>query len=155
MQGKGAVNALLEIYGNAVDGLKATVRSISAEQLIEIADSKTANPDCRSIQTILTHVVYAGFGYATTIMNRNGHINDRPPRILLHDSQSYCDALDDMMRFTQSVFADITDDELETYDESSKMLTGWKQRYDIEQLAEHAIVHILRHHRQIHNLRKR
>lgn len=155
MEGKGAVNALLEIYGNAVDDLKETIRSIPAERLVEIADPKTSNPDCRSIQAILAHVVYAGFGYATTIMNRNGHINDRPPRLLFDDSQSYCEALDDMMRFTQSVFVDITDEELETYDESSKMLTGWKQRYDIEQLTEHAIVHILRHQRQIRNFHKR
>lgn len=30
-----------------------------------------------------------------------------------------------------------------------KIFTSWNQVYDIEQVTEHAIVHILRHRRQI------
>jgi hypothetical protein len=29
------------------------------------------------------------------------------------------------------------------------LLTGWGQHYDIEQMMEHAIVHVLRHRRQV------
>jgi hypothetical protein len=32
---------------------------------------------------------------------------------------------------------------------AQKVLVRWGQRYDIEQLFEHAIVHVLRHKRQI------
>lgn len=147
--GKGAVTALLGIYADAIDELKRTIREISDEKLVEIADAQTSNPDCISIQTVLTHVVFAGFGYATTILNRNGKIQSRPPKVLLGNIDSYLSALDDVHRFTSVVFENISDDDLETCDESSKMLTGWQQRYDIEQLMEHAIVHILRHNRQI------
>ena len=30
-----------------------------------------------------------------------------------------------------------------------KIITSWGQRYDIDQLLEHAIVHVLKHRRQI------
>jgi len=53
------------------------------------------------------------------------------------------------LKFTYETFADIQDDELEEYDNAKKMKTSWKQFYDIEQMMEHAIVHILRHRRQI------
>jgi chromosomal replication initiation ATPase DnaA len=49
----------------------------------------------------------------------------------------------------------ITDSELEQSDNSLKMKTRWGQVYDIEQLTEHAVVHILRHKRQIVNLRSK
>ena len=39
--------------------------------------------------------------------------------------------------------------ELEEPANDKKMLVSWGQLYDIEQLMEHAIVHILRHRRQV------
>ncbi|HEY5122872.1 MAG TPA: hypothetical protein VIK14_03975, partial [Ignavibacteria bacterium] len=44
---------------------------------------------------------------------------------------------------------------IEQTDNSKKMNVGWGQQYDIEQLLEHAIVHILRHRRQIENFIKK
>jgi hypothetical protein len=38
---------------------------------------------------------------------------------------------------------------LEEYDPSKKILTHWGQVYDIDQMMEHAIVHVLKHRRQI------
>ncbi|WP_290845654.1 DinB family protein [Flavobacterium sp.] len=149
--GKGAVTALLEIYADKVDDLKRTISEVSDEKLVHVFDPETRNPDCLSIQTILSHVVYAGFGYATTLLNRNGQLQNRPPKQLFAHVNMYMSALDDMVNFTREVFAEISDEELETCEESAKMLTGWQQRYDIEQLMEHAIVHILRHDRQIKN----
>ncbi|WP_294276359.1 hypothetical protein [uncultured Chryseobacterium sp.] len=40
---------------------------------------------------------------------------------------------------------------LEEFDQSKKINTLWGQQYDVEQMLEHAIVHILRHRRQIEN----
>jgi len=39
--------------------------------------------------------------------------------------------------------------ELEQNDNAHKMKVVWRQLYDVEQLMEHAIVHVLRHRRQI------
>lgn len=151
MENKGAVTALLQIYADTVGDLKKLLFDITEEDLWKIRDEKTGNPDCRSIQTIMAHVVYAGFGYATFIQNLDGQNRTRPPRQTFSDAKSYCCALDEVVDFTRKIFETIYDDQLETYEESSKILTGWNQRYDIEQMMEHAIVHILRHHRQIRN----
>jgi len=40
-------------------------------------------------------------------------------------------------------------------DNSKKVIVNWGQQYDIEQLLEHAIVHIMRHRRQVENFIKR
>ena len=47
------------------------------------------------------------------------------------------------------LFDDFPNLVLEENDNQKKILTSWGQLYDIEQLFEHAIVHILRHRRQI------
>jgi hypothetical protein len=60
-----------------------------------------------------------------------------------------------VLQFTDETFDAIYDDDLERYNESEKMKTSWGQVYDIEQLFEHAIVHILRHRRQIENFKTR
>ena len=38
---------------------------------------------------------------------------------------------------------------MEEFEADKKILVRWGQLYDVEQLFEHAIVHILRHRRQI------
>ena len=54
--------------------------------------------------------------------------------------------------FTEAVFKTLSDTELEQQNNLLKITTGWGQQYDIEQLMEHAIVHILRHKRQIEKI---
>ncbi len=51
------------------------------------------------------------------------------------------------------MFNGIQDPELRQLDNSLKIKTGWGQLYDIEQMMEHAIVHILRHKKQIEKIK--
>ena len=55
--------------------------------------------------------------------------------------------------FTENIFKEFRDTELEQFDESLKIKSSWGQLYDIEQITEHAIVHILRHKRQIEKIK--
>ncbi|MGY0037018.1 hypothetical protein [Pedobacter sp. NJ-S-72] len=57
-------------------------------------------------------------------------------------------------QFTVGIFEGVKDEDLERFDAGDKIMTGWGQLYDIEQLMEHAIVHILRHRRQIERFRE-
>jgi DNA polymerase III delta prime subunit len=61
----------------------------------------------------------------------------------------YLDDLDGVFNFTEKVLEAFNDDDLEEFDNALKIKPGWGQLYDIEQMMEHAIVHILRHRRQI------
>ena len=54
-----------------------------------------------------------------------------------------------MFAFNESLFDDYPKIKLEEMDNNKKMTVRWGQQYDAEQLLEHAIVHILKHRRQI------
>jgi len=54
-----------------------------------------------------------------------------------------------MFEYNKKLFEDYPDINIEEHDNQKKVLVKWGQLYDVEQLFEHAIVHILRHRRQI------
>lgn len=145
----GAIGAILDEYERAVQDLKNVLKTVTPSELIKIVDDKTADEDCRSIQTILTHVVRSGYGYTTYIRRTQGESLNFPERQLLFSISDYNDALDKMFAYNVQLFADYPDVALEVFDSDKKILVNWGQLYDIEQLMEHAIVHILRHRRQI------
>ena len=145
----GAIGALLDEYERALFDLIRLIEPIPEPQLSFIVDRETRDDDCRSIQTILTHVVRAGFAYATYIRIDQGEELAFRSRQTLESSEKYIEALNQMFQFTAQVFEVYPSLRLEENDENEKMLVSWGQRYDVEQLMEHAIVHILRHRRQI------
>ena len=154
MKRTGAVGALLDIYEQAFTGLKEVVKELPDNALTLIRDPHTTDENCRSIQTILSHVVNSAFGYATSIHNLNGSQLLRPDKVIHASVGPYLQDLDAAFAFTENVFKDLNDSDLEQFDDSLKMKTRWGQIYDIEQLTEHAIVHVLRHKRQIINFLK-
>jgi hypothetical protein len=150
---QGAKGALLDEYERAISGLKKVIEDIPDNRLTVITDPKTTDENCRSIQTILSHVVHSGYGYATSIYNLKGHGAERPLKTFHLTIREYIQDLSDMFSFTENIFKDIKEEELEAFDNASKIKTSWGQLYDTEQLTEHAIVHILRHRRQIERIK--
>jgi hypothetical protein len=144
-----AVNALLAEYKKAIIELQDVIQDVSETDLAFVIDKETQNPDCKSIQTVLAHVVSSGYSYCVYIQNQKNRNSKRPEKVKRTSIFEYQKDLDDVLEFTYTTFADISDNELEEHDNAKKIMTSWKQIYDIEQLMEHAIVHILRHRRQI------
>ena len=151
---QGAVGALLDLYEHAISQLKKVIEDLPDHSLHAIINTETNDENCKSIQAILTHVVSAGYGYATSIHNLKGNYVHRPGKIFHSTIQEYTNDLAAVFTYTETVFRSITDNELEQPDEALKMKTSWGQVYDIEQLTEHAIVHILRHTRQIERIKQ-
>ena len=54
-----------------------------------------------------------------------------------------------MFQYNEKLFEDYPDLKIEESDPQKKIKVRWGQYYDVEQLFEHAIVHVLRHRRQI------
>jgi hypothetical protein len=154
MYRQGAVGALLDIYEQAISDLKKVIEDIPDNSLTVIIDSQTTDENCKSIQTILSHVVNSGFGYATSIHNLKGHNIRRPDKTYHLTIKEYLEDLTNVFTYTENIFNEINDNELEQFDNSLKIKTGWGQWYDIEQMTEHAIVHILRHKRQIDKIKR-
>ena len=146
---QGAVGALLDEYERAISDLEQIILEISNEDLLKIVDHETTDTNCKSIQTILSHVVSAGFGYAIYIRQLAGQKVEFPDDIFHLTVNDYKKDFNAFFNFTADTFKNIQDNQLEQFDNNKKIMTSWGQFYDIEQITEHAIVHILRHRRQI------
>jgi len=150
---QGAVGALLDIYEASINDLINSIAGIQDSSFTIISDKQTTDENCKSVQTILSHVVHAGYGYAISIHNLKGNDMVRPAKIFHLTIREYINDLKNVFLFTENIFIGIKDNELEQYNNSLKIKTTWGQQYDIEQLTEHAIVHILRHKRQIEKIK--
>ena len=146
---QGAVGALLDEYEKVILELQQVINDVPDEDLIKIVDSSTNDANCKSIQTILSHVVRSGNAYAMYIRNLEGPRNEFPKSLVHSSVKDYQKDLNNVFDFTLKTFDKLEENQLEETDNSKKIISSWGQSYDIEQITEHAIVHILRHRRQI------
>jgi hypothetical protein len=147
----GNIKAILSEYKKAIDELITVISSVNDTVLAQVIDQKTEDPDCKSIQTILSHVVCSGYGYTIYIENANGTNKPRREKVRWEHAVQYIEQLNLMYQYCEDFFTAHPDIPLEEFDNSKKISVNWGQQYDVEQLMEHAIVHILRHRRQIEN----
>ena len=145
----GAVGALLDEYERSIMDLFMVLESVTQAQLVHIYDSDTEDEDCRSIQTILTHIVSSGYNYALSIENKYVGKVDYSKKKINSSVSEYKDEITEMFAYTARLFAKNPKLPNEEKNEENKMLVSWGQLFDIDQLMGHAIVHILRHRRQI------
>jgi len=144
---KGAVGALMDEYERAAAELKSILNKISAEDFVKIVDPDTKDEDCRSVQTIMNHVVRAGYGYSNYLRKEFG-INSDNPVYQINDAPEAISHFDRMLEYTVQTLEgkwEMPDEEMNKI----KIITRWGATLDMETLLEHAIVHILRHRRQI------
>lgn len=147
---KGAIGALMDEYERAALELKRLVEEIPPADFVRIIDKETGDEDCRSVQTIISHVVRAGYGYADYIRHLFSISSARPANQVLRQSESLKE-LESMIEYTIETLDgkwEIPDDVIVR----TTIHSLWGVTYDLEQLLEHAIVHILRHRRQIEKL---
>jgi len=147
---KGAVGALMDEYERAVIDLKNLILQISQPDFEKIIDQDTKDEDCRSVQTIVSHVTNSGYGYANYIRDWFSIPKSSPER-KLYSKNDFILELDKMLAYTAETLegkGEFSDDEIMKV----KIKARWGPQYDLEQLLEHAIVHILRHRRQIEKL---
>ncbi len=142
---KGAVGSLMDEYERAAFELRSLINKIRDEDYTRIVEGESAH--CHSIEVIMNHVVRAGYGYSKYI--RDALSMDALP---VEDRQipqaEIGGEIDKMLADTAEIFEgrwNMGDDELENI----YFKTRWDVTYNIDQLFEHAIVHILRHRRQI------
>lgn len=144
---KGGIGAVMDEYERAAADLKNLIGKISETDFIKIVDAKTNDDDCRSVQTIISHVINSGFGYANYIRDWFAIPKSSPERRLILQ-KDFSIELDKMLVYTSETLQDkweFSDVEIMKV----KMIVRWGPHYDLEQLLEHAVVHILRHRRQI------
>lgn len=150
---KGGVGAMMDEYERAAAELKTVLSRVSEEQFSRIVDTETKDEDCRSIQTIMRHVVRAGYGYANYIRTAWNIPVSSPESVPVqkHEAAGKVDAYLSYTAQTLEGKWEYTDEQIQAV----VMRVRWGVTYDLEQLLEHAIVHILRHRRQIERFLER
>ncbi len=146
---QGAIGAILDEYEKTILELIEVIEGLSEESLAKIIDHKTEDSDCKSIQTILSHVVGAGYTYVIEIRKSLGEKIAYKKAIQRNLVEEYKVDLLEMFAFNEKLFEDYPQIKLVEHEPSQKIKVRWGQRYDVDQLMEHAIVHVLRHRRQI------
>jgi uncharacterized damage-inducible protein DinB len=144
---KGAIGALMDEYERAVSEIRHLVGRIAEDDFVRIVDAQTSDEDCRSIQTIISHVVRSGYGYAGSIRKIFSVPSADVEKRLLSRQESL-EQLDAVVEYTTQTLDgrwEMTDEEIK----GAVIQARWGVRYDLEQFLEHAIVHVLRHRRQI------
>ena len=143
----GGVGAMMDEYERASSDLALIVSGISDEDFERERDSRTTDANCRSIKTIMNHVIGSGYSYADYIRQAFSVPSERPPASVLARTQSL-EGFKRMLEYTVRTLEgrwEYSDEQIGAVRINSR----WGVQYDMEQMLEHAIVHILRHRRQI------
>ena len=153
MKNKMLVAIMIE-YRRATEDLKTILSNLSENEFSIIRDFKTTDSDCKSILTIANHCIQSGYTYINYIdsITKNStwfeyDVKNTNPLTTIKE-------FDKMLDYNEGVLEKIShfnDKELEQFE----IKTRWHVTYDVEQLLEHAIVHILRHRLQIENFLKK
>ena len=137
----------MDEYERAAAELGRLIEQIPDDDFVRVVDSQTKSDDCRSVQTIMSHVVRAGYKYADYIREQFSIESARPQYQSLSRQESL-QQLDAALEYTAQTLEG-------KWEMSGKEISGtvinssWGAVYNVEELLEHAIVHILRHRRQI------
>ncbi len=142
-----ATGSILDEYERAFFEIKSILQDISENEYKRIVDAKTENLDCRSIETMMNHVVRSGYFYSNYI-RESLLIETKPVEEFKILHAEIGDEIDKMFAYTLEIF----DGRWKEMDEQlGKVFINarWGITYNIDQMLEHAIVHALRHRRMI------
>jgi len=143
---RGGLGSLQYEYERATRDLLALLERISDEEYL--APRPEEVDFLQSIQLVMYHVVRSAYGYANKIRKTIGVevTSDKPeqPFARLEAITNLYKAMEYSAASFEGKWTMSSDDL-----DQITMMTPWKVEYSIEQMMEHAIVHILRHLRQI------
>ena len=145
---KGAIGALADEYEKALDELTALLLKIPDDEFKKVYNTKT-DVDFQSLRDIVLHIINSGYVYSNHIRKRFGN-SYIVPEIKIKNTEQGIFKLNEMFKYTIENFEDkwhLKDEEIM----NTIIKTSWTT-YDLEAIIEHAIVHILRHRRQIEKM---
>jgi hypothetical protein len=147
----GALGAITDIYRNAIDEYVDVLKHTSQKEFITIVDKDTDDEDCRSIQTITRHIIRSGYGYAGYVLNALNISHEIPNAndMNLETTEEAIREIYNMLYFNITNLYDLNRELIENNLGKIKFMTRWNEEYNFEQILEHAVMHILRHKRQI------
>lgn len=143
----GPLGALMDEYERTISEFSHILGTLSQEAFEALRDRTTSDDDCRSIQTVTAHVVRSGYGYVNYM---RGAFGEDFPRPEIHVA-SPSDGQAQLSRLA-TVTAETFEGRWQTPNEALEAMhiqSRWGPVFNLEQMFEHAIVHVLRHRRQV------
>lgn len=146
----GALGALMDLYEQEAELLLETINTkMLAEDWTVIKDKNTKDEDCKSYQTICNHIIGAAKYYIELLTkgeNPTYEIQKASPNLANKSDFEYefKQVLSQQAQYFENRW-DMSDKAIDAV----KIKTGWGTILDMESLMEHAVIHIMRHHRQI------
>lgn len=137
----------MDEYERAGEELIRLIGGLTDAEFEVVRDRRTRDEDCRSIQTVVHHVVGSGYSYANYLRGALS-IQGSRPEIPLGTRAESVEQLTAMLAYTAATLEgrwEMPDEEASAV----RIQSRWGPIYDLEQMLEHAIVHVLRHRRQI------
>jgi hypothetical protein len=145
----GPFAALLDEMARASEDFCRTVEKVPAELFVRERPSE--DPDTVSVRAVCAHVIRAAYGHVNYIRRarRMEVLSPLPPerygpegpqdvRLLLHEALLYVEAgLEGLAEVPEAEVAAMT------------FPARWGPTYDPEMMMEHAVLHLLRHRRQL------
>jgi len=149
MRRPGALGALVDELERAMGDFDALLARVDGEALAKPRTSPGTG-EITSVGEVAEHVLYAAHLYAALLrtafrLPAQGWV--QVPREPLDLRQRLQASLDDTWELLQDK-TDWSDEQVE----GTRMTASWGSVYDLEQLLEHAICHVLRHRRQVEGL---
>lgn len=149
---EGAMGALMDEYARAAELLCGFVESISPEAFE--AERESPDPWTVSARAICSHVRRAALGYANDIRRARGLSHEpRGPdlpegAVSVNAPSELRPALVEVLQYTEGALEGlygVGEDEIAAI----TFTVPWGPTFDPDMLLEHAIVHLLRHRRQL------
>lgn len=136
----GLLSSTVEVYRETLDQYQVHTANIEVtDSIIKSLETSRFN----NLASVHKHVISAGYGYANDIRQLFSiETDERKP------SDSILDDINQMYKYTIDTIRKIPEiDQDDLFAIKFKVSWGWE--YTIEQLFEHAIVHILKHTNQV------
>jgi len=147
---KGALGAVMDLYEEEAEFIIKIINdSVKSDYWSIIVDKDTKDEDCRSIKSICQHIVSAANYYVE--LRKKGEDANYQIKNEVIDLSSKEDFEPKLRKALQNQ-ADHLEGRWELSDKEIRKIvikTGWGNILDPESVLEHAVIHIMRHHRQI------
>ena len=145
----GALGALVDELERAVGELDALLEPLD-EQALARSRALPGAGESLSIREVLEHVVHSGHIYAELLRGAFGlpSVTWTPPSADLAGLRARLRALTSEAWELLADKTGWTDEQVEAL----RIAASWGTSYDLEQLLEHAVTHVLRHRRQVERL---
>ena len=148
------IGAIVDEYEKAFLELMQLLNTLTNQELTQIRDPTTTDKECESIASVINHITGSGnyyivFFYALFDKKHKEYYSNTIPTttpeavqaLQKHWQEDILTMYKDFSKYDWTLDVDKYWDK--------KVETRWGAIYDAEGILEHAIVHILRHRRQI------